>query len=126
MSSLPRLYQLMLSTAGAIFLSTAAIAATTVELVEDPCPPPPLGYRIGIFDDGRVEMNGSTISTAAFKRIVESLKPNTLICWSRDRPESDDPPPNTWTLSRYLLQIHPRPRVEYFWDPAFLQRIVIP
>jgi len=60
------------------------------------------------------------------KRIVESLKPDTLICWYRDRPESDDPLPNTWTLSRYLLQIHPRPRIEYFWDPAFLQRIVIP
>lgn len=106
-------------------MSVAAADKIVARVVEDPCPAPPSGYRVGVFDDGRVEMNGIAISTASFKRMIEGLKPDTVICWYRDRPESDDPPPNVWPLSRDLLKMHPAPQVQYYWDPAFVHRISI-
>lgn len=111
-----------------LMFSTCAIAAIAAEkapvkLVEDPCLPP-IGFRVGVFDDGRLELNGSTISTAAFSKSIETLKPETMICIYRERPESDEPPPNFMRIVETLISTSAIRKTVFYWDPAFVQRIV--
>jgi hypothetical protein len=115
--------KVLVSLATACLALPAAADKHAVLLVEDPCPPT-LGFRIGVFDDGRLELNGSSISTSAFGRAIDSLTPETVICLYRDRPEGEYPPPNYGLVVNTLIKARPLRRTEFYWDPAFTRRMV--
>jgi hypothetical protein len=93
-----------------------------VTLIDQPCPAA-AGIRIGVFYDGRVEINGTSISTASLSSRLDDLRrPDSLICLHRETPEAEEPPPNMFpVLNAVIARKLP---VAFFWDAAFKRRVV--
>lgn len=93
-----------------------------VELVDQPCPASS-GIRIGVFYDGRLEVNGRSISTATLSRRLDELRRSeSVICLHRESPELEDPPPNMFLVIDAIVSR--KLPVAFFWDAKFQKRVV--
>lgn len=102
---------------------SVSTSRATVDLVRAPCPSQ-TGIRIGLFYDGRLEVNGISISTAALSRKLEELdSAGSTICFHRERPESDEWIPNSRYVLDALSKRKSRPTV-FFWDAEFQVRMI--
>ena len=106
-----------------IGLSSSPTREANADLVRAPCPSQ-TGIKIGLFYDGRLEVNGTSISTASLSRKLDELeRDGSTICVHRERPGSNEWLPNSRYVLDALLKRKSRPAV-FFWDPEFQVRMV--
>jgi hypothetical protein len=104
-------------------LSALAATEPAVKLVEDPCVSP-AGFRVAVLDSGRIELNGKPAALSAVGPAFAGLKPETVICLYRDRPDSEAPPPNLQQVIEEIIKLGPDRSTEIYWDRAFRKRVV--
>ena len=105
----------------AVSISVVAAGKTVVDLADEPCPAS--SPRIGVFYDGRIEMNGTTISTASIGRKLDELtKSGSVVCLHKDHPESDEWLHNYELVGRALLGR--KLTISFYWDPAFQKKVI--